>query len=355
MAQTKNRTNQVKNIKGLSSDTKPSYGRNYDGSTFLELDTGNSYIYSAAEQRWILQDQTSEEREAQAATKGVRTIYKDQDYVDPEGIKTKYIIEYTNGSKEEFFVERGPKGEDGKDMDKVVLRYHPNGKTPEWADKQVVQWKHESLPDIDDNWTDLFPIGDITEGFSPYINDLGHWVIKDNASIIDSGVSAYPHVLELRKTDERIEYRVRNYDGDEVIVPWTPIVPLTDITGPRGYGISSVEKTSTLGLVDTYTITFENGATTTFEVTNGEQGIQGPAGPQGERGKGIYSIDIDSKDGLTTRYRILYTDNTKTYFEVKDGEKGDKGDKGDIGEIGPKTIFRQYGGYIQYKAENATE
>jgi hypothetical protein len=81
-------------------------------------------------------------------------------------------------------------------------------------------------------------------------------------------------------------------------------------------------------------------------------GAQGPAGPQGERGKGIYSIDIDSKDGLTTRYRILYTDNTKTYFEVKDGEKGDKGD---IGEIGPKTIFRQYGGYIQYKAENATE
>jgi hypothetical protein len=37
-------------------------------------------------------------------------------------------------------------------------------------------------------------------------------------------------------------------------------------------GISSVEKTSTSGRVDTYTITFTDGTTSTFTVTNGEQG-----------------------------------------------------------------------------------
>ena len=37
-------------------------------------------------------------------------------------------------------------------------------------------------------------------------------------------------------------------------------------------GIASIEKTSTVGLVDTYTITFTDGTTTTFNVTNGADG-----------------------------------------------------------------------------------
>lgn len=41
-------------------------------------------------------------------------------------------------------------------------------------------------------------------------------------------------------------------------------------TGDTGNGISSVAKTSTDGLVDTYTITYTNGQATTFNVTNGE-------------------------------------------------------------------------------------
>ena len=39
--------------------------------------------------------------------------------------------------------------------------------------------------------------------------------------------------------------------------------------GDTGNGISSISKTGTSGLVDTYTITFTNGTTTTFTVTNG--------------------------------------------------------------------------------------
>lgn len=42
-------------------------------------------------------------------------------------------------------------------------------------------------------------------------------------------------------------------------------------TGLTGNGISSIEKTSTVGLIDTYTITFTNGNTTTFNVKNGEK------------------------------------------------------------------------------------
>ena len=45
--------------------------------------------------------------------------------------------------------------------------------------------------------------------------------------------------------------------------------------GETGNGIASIIKTSTSGLVDTYTITFDNGDTTTFNVTNGAKGDPG--------------------------------------------------------------------------------
>ena len=43
---------------------------------------------------------------------------------------------------------------------------------------------------------------------------------------------------------------------------------LGKVVGTDGKGISSIEKTSTSGLVDTYTITYTNGDTSTFTVTN---------------------------------------------------------------------------------------
>lgn len=46
-------------------------------------------------------------------------------------------------------------------------------------------------------------------------------------------------------------------------------------TGPAGVGIQSIAKTSTSGLVDTYTITLTDGNTSTFTVTNGATGPKG--------------------------------------------------------------------------------
>lgn len=47
-------------------------------------------------------------------------------------------------------------------------------------------------------------------------------------------------------------------------------VGATGATGATGNGIVSIEKTSTVGLVDTYTITYTSGTTDTFTVTNGD-------------------------------------------------------------------------------------
>lgn len=47
------------------------------------------------------------------------------------------------------------------------------------------------------------------------------------------------------------------------------------IQGETGNGIATIQKTSTSGLIDTYTITFTDGTMTTFSITNGKDGEDG--------------------------------------------------------------------------------
>lgn len=68
---------------------------------------------------------------------------------------------------------------------------------------------------------------------------------------------------------------VQTGDSSEVTRTGTDENPILNFTlekGDTGNGIASIAKTSTSGLVDTYTITFTNGQATTFEVTNGANG-----------------------------------------------------------------------------------
>ena len=71
--------------------------------------------------------------------------------------------------------------------------------------------------------------------------------------------------------------------------------------GPRGYGIKTIAKTGTDGLVDTYTVTFDDDRTATFEVTNG---------------RAISSIDLTSTVENVDTYTITYNDGTTSTFTV---------------------------------------
>lgn len=88
------------------------------------------------------------------------------------------------------------------------------------------------------------------DGQTPYIGDNGHWWIGTT----DTG---YPAVGQ---------------DG-------TP-----GENGKDGVSISSIEKTSSSGNVDTYTITFSNNTTFEYTVTNGVDGSQGQQGQAGQNG-----------------------------------------------------------------------
>lgn len=53
---------------------------------------------------------------------------------------------------------------------------------------------------------------------------------------------------------------------------WQSQGVLKGADGADGNGIVSIAKTATVGLVDTYTITYDDGGTETYEVTNGQNG-----------------------------------------------------------------------------------
>ena len=94
---------------------------------------------------------------------------------------------------------------------------------------------------------------------------------------------------------------------------------LTVPNGADGVGIASIEKTSTAGLVVTYTITLTNSNTYTFEVTNGAKG---------DTGDGIARIEKTGTEGLIDTYTITMTSGATATYTVTNGAKGDPGDDG---------------------------
>ena len=87
-----------------------------------------------------------------------------------------------------------------------------------------------------------------------------------------------------------------------------PIVKTLMLKGQEGQSIKDIKKTSTNGLVDTYTITLTDGRTSTFTVTNGKE---------------ISSISKTETSGLVDTYTITFNDGTTSTFTVTNGADGE--------------------------------
>ena len=108
--------------------------------------------------------------------------------------------------------------------------------------------------------------------------------------------------------------------------------------GADGAGISTIEKTGTSGLVDTYTITLTDGRKYTFTVTNG---------------KAISSVAKTSTSGLTDTYTITYNDGTTDTFAVTNGKGIVKIEKtGTVGLIDTYTVTYNDGTTWTYEVTN---
>ena len=108
----------------------------------------------------------------------------------------------------------------------------------------------------------------------PYIGANGDWYVwsVEAQEYVDSGVDASitVDIADITMIAEGSTPYVTNTgtDTDPVFHLFLPKSP----KGDTGNGISSIVKTSTVGLVDTYTITMTDGTTATFTVTNGRDG-----------------------------------------------------------------------------------
>lgn len=102
-------------------------------------------------------------------------------------------------------------------------------------------------------------------------------------------------------------------------VVWTAV---GNIKGDTGVSVESITKTGTEGLVDTYTILYSDGNTSTFDVTNGRIGADGE---DGEDGNGIVSVVKTGEDGLTDVYTMTFTDGTEFVYRIGNGNRWYRG------------------------------
>ena len=93
--------------------------------------------------------------------------------------------------------------------------------------------------------------------------------------------------------------------------------------------------------MDTYTITYTDGSTSTFDVTNGKDGAQGA---QGVGVRSIVQTSTSTESGGINVITCILTDGTTSTFEVRNGARGaqgvqgEKGEKGDSGQVPLVTV-----------------
>ena len=125
---------------------------------------------------------------------------------------------------------------------------------------------------------------DGADGHTPEITigENGNWYIDG----VDTKVSATGPKGETGKdgTDGHTPEITIGENGNWYIDGVDTKVPATGSKGETGNGISSIEKTSTNGVIDIYTITYTDGTTSIFTVTNGNDGVDGKTPYIGDNG-----------------------------------------------------------------------
>ncbi len=241
-----------------------------------------------------------------------------------------YTIYYSDGSTSCFTVYNGKNGADGVDGKDghtpnvtigddgywYVDGVNTNVKAEAEDGKGISNISKTSSEEGVDTYTITYSDGSVSffhvtngkdgkDGKTPYIGDDGYWYVDGE----NTGVKAQG------------DQGVQGEKGDR---------------GEDGRSVGSIEPTSTSadGLSVTYTITYSDGTTSTFVVSNGKDGEDGKPGEQGIQGE-------PGADGHTPVITVgsngnWFVDGLDSGVSAK-GEKGDQGvqgEKGDRGEDG---------------------
>lgn len=132
------------------------------------------------------------------------------------------------------------------------------------------------MPDV--NFSNQYPYTDFHElNLDWVIKEVKYWSTKVGKTIQSITLTGTVGLVDT--------YTINYSDGS---------TSTFDVT--NGNGITSVAKTGTAGLVDTYTITFQDGSTSTFNVTNGTANVVQTTGTS--------TTSVMSQDAVTKRLFI---------------------------------------------------
>lgn len=162
--------------------------------------------------------------------------------------------------------------------------------------------------------TDGVPVGGLV------VIDTGNVEDEDNAKLYVKGDAAYEYL-----TDMSGARGIQGPKGDKGD---------TGNTGATGVGISSITKTGTAGLVDTYTISLTNGQSNTFTVTNGAQGPQGATGATGATPQITAQVTTLAAGSNATVSQTGTAEQPVLTFGIPRGNTGEQGVQGIQGEKG---------------------
>ena len=168
------------------------------------------------------------------------------------------------------------------------------------------------------------------DGKTPYIGQNGNWWIGET----DTGIKAEGTQGDPGQTPfigENGNWWIGNKDTG---------VKAQGEQGDPGVSVVSIVKTGSNENVDTYTITYSDGNTSTFTVTNGVDGVSIKGDP--------------GKDGHTPEIKI----NSDGYWEIDGVSTGilAQGPQGDPGQTAwSNTILPSYSGYITVSVGSALE
>lgn len=132
----------------------------------------------------------------------------------------------------------------------------------------------------------------------------------------------------ITSANETVEVQVNVPDA---IAAEVDTVALLGPKGDPGNGIVNITGPVTVGLVDTYTVHFTNGNSTTFDVTNGSS---------------ISSISKTSTSGLVDTYTVTLTNGDTDTFTVTNGKDGIDGEDGTDGFSPIATVTQTASGAI---------
>ena len=276
--------------------------------------------------------------------------------IKTEGLVDTYSILYTDGTSTTFTVTngcdgiQGIQGEKGNDGHSPVITIGENGNW--FIDGVDTTKKAEGLKGETGNG-----ISKIEKTLSEDLVDTYTITFTNGETTtftITNGSDGIQGIQGEKGNDGHSPVITIGENGNWFIDGVDTTKKANGLKGETGNGISNIEKTLSEDLVDTYTITFTNGETTTFTITNGSDGIQGIQGEKGndghspvitigengnwfidgidttkkaeglkgETGNGISNIEKTSSEGLVDTYTITFTNGTSTTFNITNGSNG---------------------------------